>query len=631
MKKFSVFRYLKQFSLLIFVLSIVGSLAIYSYGKSRQSYIASTVIQYTNNGVKNGYTPDGSPLNVEEIYSSMVIDGALKDLGYQTNIDAIRSNCYVEEVIPETQQKLNEALLDKGEESTYIADTYKVYYIGDSSTDEDYAWNVLDAIMKNYYEFYTEKYVEEQLPSNGVSVLAGGEYDYLESAQIIDDSVSQMLDYLQSKSAAQPYFRSVETGYTYTDLYNIFNYIYSYEIPSLYAAILANAESADAELLVARLTKECDDLRLLIDNRKQQAEYLKKLIDNYSERNKEMMDYHYHSSNSQEIGTEYILKDVERDSESGDKETTYDELIRQYVDLNTDIQQNKLELEHKEYLLSVLETADRAQGQETPGPDEMQEKIDHCTDLVTRYYRYLEETGHELNRHLGANYLTMVSSINVEAAVNIRLYVIIAIVLFALVGGIIAVLLGRTLDFIDYFTYVDKTVGLSNRAKCDAYIEEHSDKLLKDNFACMAVSMDSLSNISKEYGRATGDAVLKDFATILKSFGDLYGFVGYNGSGMFMAFFPECTSNKLNAILEAIARQVDEYNKQHLARVIRFSCGKAVSSQDGIFEIRDLLRLTMQRMNASKAAGGANSATEKKDGTQGPEKERTGRKDNDAR
>ena len=174
MKKFSIIRYLKQFSLLIFILAVAGSAAIYHYGKSQQRYIASTVIQYTNQGAREGYTPDGSPLNVEEIYSSTVIDAAINDLGYQANVDSVRSKCYVEEVIPETQQKLDEALLEKGEKSTYVADTYRVTYVGGSDTSENYAWNMLDAIIKNYYEFYTEKYVEEQLQNNGVSALADG-------------------------------------------------------------------------------------------------------------------------------------------------------------------------------------------------------------------------------------------------------------------------------------------------------------------------------------------------------------------------------------------------------------------------------------------------------------------------
>ena len=242
MRKFSVLRYLKQFSLLIFLIAVIGSLGIYFYGQSNQRYIASTVIQYTNSGAKDGYTPDGSPLNVEEIYSSTVIDAALTDLGHQDNIDSIRSNCYVEEVIPETEQKRIDALLEKGEDPSFHTDTYRVYYVGDKDTGEEFAWNMLDAIINNYYEFYAEKYVEEQLQNNGVSVLKGGNYDYLESAQVLEDSVAEMLDYLLDKRASHPYFRSVETGYTYSDLYNIYNYLYDNEIPNLYAAILADAD-----------------------------------------------------------------------------------------------------------------------------------------------------------------------------------------------------------------------------------------------------------------------------------------------------------------------------------------------------------------------------------------------------
>ena len=462
MRKFSILRYLKQFSLLIFLISVIGALAIYFYGNSQQRYVASTVIQYSNEGAKQGYTPDGSPLNVEEIYSPTVIDAALADLGYQSNIDSVRANCYVEEVIPERQQKLNEALLEKGEEPSYVTDTYRVYYIGDNDTGEDYAWNMLDAIINSYYDFYAEKYVEEQLQGNGVSALADGNYDYMESAQLLEDSVSEMLDYLLSKRADHPYFRSVETGYTYNDLYRIYNHLYNYEIPSLYAAILNDAETNDIDLLISRLTKDCEDMQLYIENRQERADYLKKLIDTYSQRNKDMMDYHYQSA---ENGTESILKDVEYDHEhSNNKETTYDGLIQEYVNLNIEIRQKSIEKEHKEYLLSVFETAYSTQSQKTFSSEEIREKIDHCADLANKYYQYVENTGRELNRQLSANYLTVLSSISVQPTVNIKLYIALAIVFFALVGGIGAVLLGRTLDFIDYFRYVDKTVQLPNRA-----------------------------------------------------------------------------------------------------------------------------------------------------------------------
>ena len=598
MRKFSILRYLKQFSLLIFLVAVIGSLGVYFYGKSRQHYVASTVIQYTNSGAKDGYTPDGSPLKVEEIYSSTVIDAALTELGYQSNIDSIRSNCYVEEVIPESQQKMIEALLEKGEDPSYITDTYRVYYVGDNDRGEDYAWNVLDAIINNYYEFYAEKYVEEQLQNNGVSVLAEGGYDYLESAQVLEDSVSAMLDYLLDKRASHPNFRSVETGYTYSDLYSIYNHLYNYEIPSLYAAILTDAETDDIDLLKSQLTRDCEDLELYIENRQERADSLKTLIDNFIERNKEIMDYHYHSDGDANSSIEYILKDVESERASNSKETTYDGLIKEYVDLNIDIHQKTIEKEHKKYLLSVFESERSTQGQKTYSPNEIRAKIDHCVDLATEYYQYVEKTGNELNRYLSANYLTMLSSINVQPAVNLKLYVAIAVILFALIGGIGAVLLGRAIDFIDYFRYTDKTVQLPNRARCDEYIDSWSDRLLDDNFSCLALKMESLSSLSSTLGRAAGDEVLKDFAAILKSFGELYGFTGYNGSGVFYAFFPGCSHEKLDVILEAIARQVEKYNNLNPDRQIAYACGSAVSNTDNVFEIRELLRIAIQRMHS---------------------------------
>ena len=123
------------------------------------------------------------------------------------------------------------------------------------------------------------------------------------------------------------------------------------------------------------------------------------------------------------------------------------------------------------------------------------------------------------------------------------------------------------------------------------------------------MKMDSLSSLSSEYGRETGNEVLKDFAAILKSFGDLYGFTGYNGSGIFFAFFPNCSAEKLEVILEAIARQVMKYNKVNPEYGIHYICGRAVSSEDSVFEIRDLLRLAMQRMYSGQNTSGSEPAS----------------------
>lgn len=156
MKKFEILRYLKRFSILIFLVSLAGAAAIYLYADGKQQYTASVIIRYTNDGISDGYTPDGSDLDVNEIYSSTVISQAMDALGASGRLSTIRSNISVTPVISEEQQTINDALLDKGEEVTYFPDTYKVSLVVDGSQGAGYARNMLDAIIQSYCTYYTE-------------------------------------------------------------------------------------------------------------------------------------------------------------------------------------------------------------------------------------------------------------------------------------------------------------------------------------------------------------------------------------------------------------------------------------------------------------------------------------------
>lgn len=131
MKKFEILRYLKRFSMLIFLLTMAGAAMIYLYAQGKQQYTASVVLKYTNDGIKDGYAPDGSDLDVNEIYSSTVIAQAMDSLGASGRLTTVRSNCSVTPIISEEQEKINDALIEKGEEVTYFPDTYKVSLVVD--------------------------------------------------------------------------------------------------------------------------------------------------------------------------------------------------------------------------------------------------------------------------------------------------------------------------------------------------------------------------------------------------------------------------------------------------------------------------------------------------------------------
>jgi len=124
LKKFDILRYLRRFFALVLAVTMAGTVVVYWYCKNNQTYTASVNIKYLHDGIKDGFAPDGTAMNVDEIYSSKVISQAMESLGLQSGINLVRSHCTVEELIPDDQKALQEALIDKGEESTYFPDEY---------------------------------------------------------------------------------------------------------------------------------------------------------------------------------------------------------------------------------------------------------------------------------------------------------------------------------------------------------------------------------------------------------------------------------------------------------------------------------------------------------------------------
>lgn len=595
MKTFSILRYLRQFSILILLGMLAGTVGVYSYSKSRQSYTAKATIQYTNSGASSGFAANGAPLDAEEIYCSEVITRVIEELNLKDMPDYLRSRCYVEEVVPDDQKTINQVLLEKGEEPTYFADTYTVYFVVDNTKSVEYARDVLDAIISTYCEFYSEKYIEQRLLPNGTADLAGKDYDFIETVEVLEAITQEMLGYLQEKKDAYPDFRSSTTGYTYADLYDVYAYFYNYDIPRLYAMILSKAESKDLETLVKRLTNEIEGYQLSIQNTQSQIEHLNGLIENFTQRNKEMMDYHYQSE-SAGAQTEYILKDVENRNDAADNETTYDALLQEYVDLKTACENEAIDLEHDQYLLSVFKgLLNDANRTEQGSGESIQQALDRYVVNLNRYYALVDGTSRELNGTMSADYLRMLSTVRVSQAINVKLYMLLALVLFAIVGCGGAVVLGRGMDFLDYLLYVDHRVNLPNRTRCDMFIEAYSNRLVEENFTCFFIVFDALHRHTAEQGRAVGDEVMRDFAAILRNIGAVYGFVGYNGAGQFIAFFPDCSADKARTILTVLDRKTREYSEVNVDRPLDYSCGMANSTEDKEYEIRGLLRLAVKR------------------------------------
>lgn len=596
MKKFEILRYLKRFSFLIFLLSLAGSLLIYLYADNKQEYTASVVIKYTNSGVADGYAPDGSKLDVNEIYSSAVISQAMDALGASGKLSNIRSNVTVTPIIPDDQQRINDALIEKGEEVTYFPNTYRVSLVVSGKQGANYARNMLDAILQSYCTYYTEKYVEQKLSLNPSSHLLENGYDYYECIRILENDTNDMQNFLLAKREHYPDFRSSKTGYTYADLCAIYSSFKKYTIPELYAQVLSGPQIRDGTVLQEFLANSIAD-----SNQTEQVDTgrrtsIEQLIDEYVQKNAGILES-YFTEGGDNVSSNYILGNIEQ-AGAGDKaQTTYDGLILELVDIDKKIAANQIDREFLSEILTNFQNVDF--GGTSEEHTRMEQMINDYESQLQKYYEIVNVSSKELNLYISADYLKMMSSVRVAPSINVKLYLVIALVLFFVIGCCGAIVLGRLSDVVDYLLYTDKKSGLPNREKLDVYINGLSGKILPEDYTCFALQLDNLSELSKRFGYTVGDGVLKDFSGLVQLMGDTDGMIGYNGIGKFAAFFDECSDKKASVMVRILESQVEEYNKLNPEYPIKFTAAWATTSSTGLYEIRDLLRLAQSDMMIS--------------------------------
>lgn len=605
MKNFEAFRYIRKWKYLIIAVCILGAFLVYQYAMSKQLYVAETVLRYSNVEAKSGMTPSGDTLDVTEVYSSDVITGVLEDLNLSTGADSIRSKCAVEPIIPADEEQRKEAILKEGEEYIYNPTDYHITFSVGSEHSKEYAANVLDSVLKNYFIAYGDRYINQTVLPNNASNIKDGDYDYIESAEILDSSANDIYKYLYDKKYHYPYFRSAATGYTFNDLYNMYNQVLSYDVPELCSKILNQKISKDQDVLIKDYRNRINQDEINLKNLQEKVDPLYDLITQYSAKSKEGIQYHYGQGTDTDRTNDYILKDVYEDHDRIiATETTYDTLINQYVKLEISRQYSRVDMEHKQDLLRTFTSATPASDAKE-AVDEIERDMDELIEKLDGYYSIVEATVEEFNQYLGASNITNLTSVTVNEKVNVKLYMLIAIILFLICGCLGAVFLGRTQDFVEYLMYIDRKTSLPNRAKCDMVIDKYEEVPLKDNFAFILIRLDTLKAINSRAGREAGDSLLGEFGHMLSEAAGDYGFAGYNGSDQFFCMFEDCSRKKAEMFVINLSSVVEHYNSRKPKYEITFSYAIEESKTTGIYDIRKLMSASFKDINAGNTNANA--------------------------
>ena len=459
MRSFNIIRYLKKWWPLIALMSFCAGVFFMRYATNNQVYSAQSIIKYTYAKAEEGKTPNGADLDVSEIFSSTVVKEAIENLGLSTNVDRIRSGGTVTGIIPDDVQTTQEAKMEKGEDvEEYHPTEYVVALSVSSSYSTEYARTMLDEILSCYFASFGEKYVDYSTIPNNAAALDGQNYDYIEQAEILNNAVDEITSSLGSCQSAHPEFVSSTTGLSLADLFDEYTYVSDVEIPYLFSEILGGRLTQNREVLLKKYQDRYNSYIMdgNVDSEKVAA--VLEVIQSYGDKNRDGSLYYQGTDSASGNSGGFVLGDVYEEDNDVDRTTVYDDLISDYVMILNRQSNNTIDAAYCQYIINTFQDApagDTAANQAFT-QQSVEEEISALQSRLNSLYEPLSLTMKEYNEYCGAVNLGILSSTTVSEKINVKLYILLGVAVFFVLGICGAILLGRIQDFVEYLFFTEQ-------------------------------------------------------------------------------------------------------------------------------------------------------------------------------
>lgn len=586
MKSFQILRYLKRILPLIIVFCLLATYAVYYKLSTSNTYIASEVIHYNDEQAEKGLAPTGDKLDVNEIKSSAVMSKVVDKMGLTGiySVDNLISRINITPIADEDKVAQKEAKLEEGEEYIYEPSTYIVSFAATSGEGAEFARMILDEVLDVYFEQFSQKYVNVAPANNTIKNIDKNDYDYIEMMELIDTSIDNTLTTLYQRIEQNNYYRSSETGVSFSELVDDFNYLRNVKVSALFSEIYKYQITKNKSVLISDYTTRIDNNNIANAKDNSIVEDVVTVIDSYVTKMRE--------SGNTNISYEYILDNLhERNLEDyfGDQTVTYDELVYSWRDHRESTEHAIIDSAYCTYVLDTFTSCtgncngqcqasdstctELSVSEYASKRDGIEKEINTLLDELNSLYDITMKTNDEYNKYLGASYISVLSSASVRESVNVKLYTIIAFFFLVVVccGG--AIILGRIGDIVNYIFYTDHLTNFNNRAYLDKYLKSKDKKLLDDGVVYCMVDISNLIQINTDYSRDAGDDIIKMFTTYIKEmFGKSKTEYIYNGNGSFVMLTENSDYITIEDTMRLFRLRLDERD-EHRDIVIKYKVG----------------------------------------------------------
>lgn len=239
-------------------------------------------VEFTFSGVEDGKDPAGNEFDAaKQLKSPIVLKNALNTLGYtddKLNVDDLREALKVSSVIPEDaidELTAYKSAFDVGSNNamsavqamlnvSYHPSRYIINFVpAELELSADEGVEVLDAVLSAYKQYFYETYGYNK--ALGVAVLAIDyhDYDYERAINVFDTSLESAQRYVNSLANEDTTgFRSVETGYSFTDLSNAIGTLREEDLGWITSYVTINNVTKDRDMLLTYYAYLIEELTL---------------------------------------------------------------------------------------------------------------------------------------------------------------------------------------------------------------------------------------------------------------------------------------------------------------------------------------------------------------------------------
>ena len=597
MKNLQFMRYLKKIIPFIIVFCVLATVAINYKLNGSNTYVASEVIHYNDPQTELGYTPIGTKFDVNEIKSSAVVSKVVSKMGLTGvySVDNLISRISIIPIPDEDKLAQKEAKLKEGESYVYEPSTYIISFTATNSEGSVFARTILDEILDVYFAEYSQKYVNVAPAENIIDNIENGDYDYIEMVELIDSGIDQTLNTLYQRMSQNLYYRGTQSGVSFSDLADEFNYLRQVTLAGLFSKIYNYQVTQNKNVLISDYKTRIDNNNISTAMEEAIVNDMMVIIETYVDKMRE--------SGNTNISSEYILDSVAEQvkgenanySGSEDQTVTYDGMIYSWRDHSEAMEHLIVDTAYAQYVIDVFsECTGACHNQECltspltctqitdPSYDAIKSEVETgikalIADLSDLYMLTME-TNEEYNYYLGASYISVLSSASVQPSVNVQLYTFIAFFFLVVVccGG--AIVLGRIGDIIQSVFYTDQLTECGNRAYFDKYLKSMDKKLLNDEIVYCVVDVANLMAINSTHSRETGDAVIKLVTKHLRdAFGKTNAEFIYNGNGSFVVVSQDVDTMAVEDIMRLFEIRLDD-REEYRHIMIEYKVGMAETS-----------------------------------------------------